>query len=207
MRMTPDGSPRDVIHSFGYGSNLCLDRLEARLGGTGTAVLVAVGYLSGYRFRFRKRSQDKNGDPQASGKGDALRTDNPADRVWGAIFEIDRARLPQLDEAEGLGHGYRRDPLPIQVGDKQHEALVYLATDIDDSLVPYDWYRRLVIDGLRSWPGIPEEYISQIEALSPGRPDPVKKRREEEWAWRCGRQSGCLLAPLRSGRPPRARIR
>src|SRR5438045_1373042 len=57
--------------TFGYGSNLCLDRLENRLGAQGSARYVATGYLSGRVLRFHKRSQDADGDPVASGKANA----------------------------------------------------------------------------------------------------------------------------------------
>lgn len=179
------GDGRTTVLSFGYGSNLCWDRLESRLGGPGTAQPVGVGFLAQHQLRFHKRSQDANGDPQASGKGNALYTGDPADRVWGLVFRLAQTRLPALDEAEGLGHGYERKSLSIQLAHQEVQAFVYVATDILNTLVPYDWYKRLVVNGLRSWPGIPKAYIDQIEAEVPSRLDPLARRAKKELAWTC----------------------
>jgi gamma-glutamylcyclotransferase (GGCT)/AIG2-like uncharacterized protein YtfP len=177
----PDGR----LRTFGYGSNLCIDRLEDRLGGTGSTVYVATGYLPGYTIRFHKRSQDVHGDRVASGKANVVRTNHLADQVWGVVFSVEVARVDALDEAEGLGHGYIIQPLPVRVENADLEADVYVAEPayVDDTLVPYDWYRRLVVDGARKWP-IPAEYIATIEA-GPSRPDPVTTRARRERAWTC----------------------
>lgn len=136
-RIAADPGPgATTVLSFGYGSNLCLDRLEARLGGPGTALAVGVGFLAGHVLRFHKRSQDRRGDPRPSGKGNAWETHVPTDGVWGVVFRIELRNLPALDEAEGLSHGYLRDSRPIQVGAQTIDALTYLATDIDDTLAP-----------------------------------------------------------------------
>lgn len=189
MRQPPDlqrtFGPDGKLRTFGYGSNLCIDRLDDRLGGPGSAVYVGTGYLPGYALRFHKRSQDSRGDPLPSGKGNAAKTGHAADRVWGVVFSIDIARVASLDDAEGLGNGYRLQSLPIRVGDTVAMADVYVAEldYIDDALTPYDWYRRLVVGGARNWP-IPTDYVDSIEA-GPSRPDPVETRARREWAWRC----------------------
>ena len=41
----------------------------------------------------------------------------------------------------------------------------YAATDIDSTLQPYDWYKRLIVEGAR-FHGLPEDYITAIEAVS-----------------------------------------
>lgn len=188
---TKAGVSLGTVLSFGYGSNLCLDRLENRLQGPGAVVAVGVGYLEGHELRFHKRSQDEHGDPRASGKGNALRTGKVEDRVWGVVFQIERGRLPLLDAAEGLGEGYARKVLAIRLADQGIEIhpFVYVATNIDDTLVPYDWYKRLVVNGLRSWPGIPPEYVGRIEANVQSRIDPLHRRAQREFAWACPSQT------------------
>jgi hypothetical protein len=81
--------------------------------------------------------------------------------------------------------GYERKPLPIQLANQQLQALVYVASDIVDALVPYDWYKRLVVNGRRSWPGIPQDYINRIDAEVPSRPDRLVRRAQRELAWTC----------------------
>jgi gamma-glutamylcyclotransferase len=48
-----------------------------------------------------------------SGKCDIEATGNPADRVYGVIFRIATAEERALDEAEGVGHGYRKDEITV----------------------------------------------------------------------------------------------
>jgi hypothetical protein len=80
-----------------------------------------------------------------------------------------RAFVPRLDEAEGLGHGYERQLLDIKVGGSAVPAFVYTATEgsVDDSLIPHDWYRHLVVTGAKAWQ-IPAVYIASIEAVRSG---------------------------------------
>lgn len=194
--------PSPTILTFGYGSNLCIDRLEARLGGPGAAEPIGVGYLARYDLRFHKRSQDRHGDPIASAKADALYTRRAGDRVWGVVFRVERSRLPLLDEAEGRGHGYRRVRRRITLGGERLWTWVYLATEVTQGLVPYDWYRRLMLDGLRSWRGIPKQYIQRTETQVPRRPDPVTTRAQREWAWVCPRRRLTTRRP-KAPRAPR----
>src|SRR5688572_17717037 len=46
---------------------------------------------------------------------------------------------------------------------------VYVATDIDDSIRPYHWYKALVVAGAREH-GLPDDYVAKLE-LAPAIPD------------------------------------
>jgi hypothetical protein len=89
---------------FAYGSNMLTRRLVAS---TPSATPVGIAYLEGYRLTFDKASRD------GSGKCDIEATGDRVDRVWGALFWIATADAANLDEAEGLGHGYRKGEVRV----------------------------------------------------------------------------------------------
>lgn len=153
---------------FAYGSNMCNARLQGRVP---SAQALQTATLTGYRFRFHKRSID------GSAKGNAFYTGNPEDVVYGVLFDIDAREKAALDRAEGVGNGYAE--LAVSVSDAtgiQREAFMYIAENsaIDDQLFPYIWYKQLVLDGARQH-ALPDEYVSQIEAI-PATEDPDRAR-------------------------------
>lgn len=154
---------------FAYGSNMCTGRLRQRVP---SAVPVRVARLLNHSLRFHKRS-DKDG----SGKCDAFFTGEPADVVWGVVFDIDPAEKPDLDRHEGLGHGYvERLIAVIDLDGGMHPVFMYAAGagHIDPALRPYSWYRRLVVEGARQH-ALPPDYIARIEAV-PATEDPDRDR-------------------------------
>ena len=143
---------------FAYGSNMCTGRLRNRVP---SARSVRIAKLTGHSFRFHKRSKDE------SAKGDAFETGNPGDLVWGVIFDINRREKPLLDSVEGLGKGYREKSATVfDEGGKRYDLFLYVAEPncIDNSLRPYSWYKRFVIDGARQHT-LPEEYMNAITAM------------------------------------------
>ena len=141
---------QESLRYFAYGSNMCTSRLRGR--GVPSAKPQSVVALKGYKLRFHKRSTT-----DSSAKCNAYRTDNPEDHVIGVIFDIDPAEKPELDKAEGLGHGYHE-----QCSDRLN-AYMYVADPdaIDDRLVPYTWYLDFVVGGAREH-NLPEEYVQQL---------------------------------------------
>src|SRR5882672_11448732 len=128
---------------FAYGSNMCAGRLGGRVS---SAVFVRIATLPKHSFRFHKRSTDR------SAKGDAFETGDPSDSVWGAIFEIDETEKSTLDEAEGLGRGYEEKVVTVfDENQQEHQVSLYFAdaNSIDNTLRPYSWYKRFVVDGAR----------------------------------------------------------
>ena len=157
---------------FAYGSNMCTGRLRRRVP---SAIPLRTAKLLNHSFRFHKRSRK-----DSSGKGNALFTGEPADVVWGVLFEIDADEECKLDEAEGLGHGYCRQTVTVhdQEGN-QHRAFMYVAeeTHIVPDLKPYTWYKYFVLEGARQH-GLPAEYVMQIEVM-PADEDPDRARDAE----------------------------
>jgi AIG2-like family len=162
---------------FAYGSNMCTGRLRRRVP---SATVVRIAKLTGYSFRFHKRSRD------GSGKGDAFETGDATDFVWGVIFEIDERQKPTLEEAEGLGAGYAEKVATVlDENGQEYRVVLYVAdaASIDDALRPYTWYKRFVVDGARQH-ALPNEYIEGV-AASPEVEDADRERDRRQRSIAC----------------------
>src|SRR5206468_3693901 len=136
------------------------------------AKVLGVGHVVGRRLQFHKRSTD------GSGKCDIPKSTNPSDTIHGVLFDIPDHQISNLDDAEGVGHGYERTTIEVTCDSTgSTTATVYLATpdSIDSSLAPYDWYHRLVLVGARQH-HLPPVYISEIAAV-PVHQDPKPDRK------------------------------
>jgi gamma-glutamylcyclotransferase len=151
---------------FAYGSNMFARRLVAR---TPSAVRITTAYVDGRRLTFDKVSTD------GSGKCDIEATGNPADRVYGVLFKIATAEERALDEAEGLGHGYRKDEITVVTSEGTVAAMAYIAIVKDPKRRPYDWYKAFVLQGATE-NALPTAYIDLIRAV-PSQTDPDTTRR------------------------------
>ena len=156
---------------FAYGSNMLEERLKSS-DRVPDATFLARGNVRGYRLRFHKKSNDE------SGKCNIVKTDFTKDIVCGVVFEFPEAQLDALDKAEGVGYGYHRDyDIPVWLtDDKDIRMLAYVADSdaIDDALIPYIWYHKLVIAGAEQH-RLPEEYIADLQAV-PYAEDPEPNR-------------------------------
>ena len=143
---------------FAYGSNLHPTRFRDRVP---SGRFLCLAELAGHTLRFHKRGQD------GSGKCNALFTGKPTDRVLGVIYHMATAEKPRLDLAEGLGRGYNLAQKRLLAGNMEHEVFFYEAEFgyIDDTLKPFTWYRRLVVDGCRAQ-GLPGSYARAIEDVA-----------------------------------------
>lgn len=143
--------------TFAYGSNMLLQKLKINMP---SAKKVANGYITGYRFSFNKVSK-KDG----SAKGNIVYTGNNDDIVWGIIYEISEEEKKALDREEGLGRGYRQEVVSITTSEgNEMDALAYIADirAIRNGLLPFDWYRDMVITGAKK-NGLPEDSITALE--------------------------------------------
>jgi hypothetical protein len=165
--------PDDVL-VFAYGSNLCLQRIGARVG---RVEPVGVGFVRGHVLRFHKHGRD------GSAKADAYFTGAPGDLVWGAIYRLGRVDKQRLDRFEGLGRDYLEfrvevdSPNGMPVG-----ALIYRASPevIDPARKPFSWYIRLCATGARQH-ALPASWVAMIEAADAVE-DPQAERHELELA-------------------------
>ena len=153
---------------FAYGSNLLAARLCRRVPG---AVALGRAFLAGHERRFHKRGRDGSGKCSVLPAGSGL---------WGAVFELPRAGKRMLDRIEGVGSGYREIAVRVRVGNDWIGAFSYRAEEghIDDSLVPFGWYKDLVVAGARER-RLPAAEIALLNAV-PAAPDPDADRARRE---------------------------
>ena len=132
-----------------YGSNLHPRRLTERVP---DARLLGTAQLEERALRFHKRGQD------GSGKCNVIET--PESNVHVAIYDLPAQQKPALDVAEGVGAGYRIETLEI---DGYGECFLYVATasHIDEKLLPFSWYKELVLAG-GEFLQFPREYVARI---------------------------------------------
>lgn len=84
--------------------------------------------------------------------------------VHGVVFQIPLDEKPALDAAEGLGKGYREIPCTVaKLGGEEIAAFMYVAEEdaVDESLLPYAWYKRIVLSGAREH-DLPATYVAAI---------------------------------------------
>ena len=156
---------------FAYGSNMLSRRLLARVP---SAIAVGVGYTSGRRLTFDKVSTD------GSGKCDIEPTPSQTDRVYGVLFEIPLAEKAGLDDAEGLGKGYREERVDVVTSCATRQALAYVATAKAPALRPYHWYKALVVAGATEH-RLPDPYVEWLRTIE-CKQDPKLTRRTENEA-------------------------
>lgn len=156
---------------FAYGSNMAEARLKRRIP---SAFKIGVANLPGHQLTFHNAST-KDG----SAKCDAFRTGGSEDLVVGVLFRMAPTEKAILDRYEGLGVEYRDAFVPVSLdGGGVEEALIYYATNIDPSLLPYHWYKEHVVRGAVE-NVLPEDYILRIESVvSVDDPDPQRHAME-----------------------------
>lgn len=159
----------DVLY-FAYGSNLCFERLEARVPSVRS---LGAAVLRGHELRWHKKGVD--GSAKCSivevgpGHGNGA--------VHGALFVLPEAEKPALDRAEGPG--YNDVTVSVESTDGTVTANTYVADEsvIDDTRRPYTWYKDLVVSGAESQ-GLPAEYVDALRLVDAvDDPDAERERR------------------------------
>jgi hypothetical protein len=134
-----------------YGSNLHPLRLGARVP---SARLIGGCTIPEWQLQFHKRGRD----------GSAKCTIAPAnDYICVAVFEVSPSDRMALDRIEGVGQGY--DIAAIKVPE-YGDCFCYVAseTHVDATLLPYGWYKELVLAGLE-YHGFAEDYIKKVRSI------------------------------------------
>ncbi len=177
--MTGSGAAAGVLiritHYLAYGSNMHTGRLRARLS---SVCAVEGARLGHHRLTFDKRGRD------GSGKCNIVAT--PDACLFGVLFRLPVSALIALDAIEG--RGYVRiavRPVGLDSG-RGYRAWCYRAPARAriPALVPFDWYRSLVVAGAHMH-RLPDDYIEDLQC-TPTRSDPNRFRR---------RRGQRLLAP------------
>ena len=157
------------MYYFAYGSNMSSRRLQRRID----AIRIGTGRLSRYQLRFHKVGKN-----DGTGKCDILFTDNPGDYVDGVIFEIADRDKVILDQIEGKGIGYDAILVDIEREEESIRAYAYIATDIDASLQPLDWYKTHVLYGAIE-NNLEDGYIEMIRSIPVIMDIDIKRKKDE----------------------------
>jgi gamma-glutamylcyclotransferase (GGCT)/AIG2-like uncharacterized protein YtfP len=151
---------------FAYGSNMHFGRMIERLS---RVRFLETAILGEHTIRFHKLGRD------GSGKCNVVA--DPERHVAGAIYRLETKALSRLDRIEGSG--YRRMPIVVRGirSARRYRANCYVAkaVAIEESLIPYDWYRDIVVDGAKCL-GLAEDYVKWLRSFA-AQTDPNRLRR------------------------------
>ncbi len=143
-----------ALLNFAYGSNMLSARIRQRVPG---AQLVGMATLRGHALRWHKVAKD------GSGKCNIIAAE-PSSVVHGILYEIPADEKKHLDRAEGLGFGYAEKDVQVDFKTSMLSATAYVATHIDESILPFTWYRVLVIAGAVEH-GLPIAYVNGLRGI------------------------------------------
>jgi gamma-glutamylcyclotransferase len=146
---------------FAYGSNLHPSWLSSRVP---SAEVVTKLNVPRWKLHFHKAGTDD------SAKCNIIPSNSSEDIIHGVIYEFNTVEQDKLDEVE-FGYHARS----MQFGHYK-EVLIYIAKDenINDQLLPYSWYRDIVIAGAE-YHRFPGNYIKFLRSFSTC-PDPDEER-------------------------------
>ena len=150
---------------FAYGSNLWYARLHQRCP---SIERLGMGRLPRHRFSFNKPGGD------GSGKAGIEAVDSD-EFVLGVLYRMSASDKSALDRIEGRGHGYLDQEVTVHSEGGPVDCFTYYPTLYEQSMPPWDWYKRYVLEGARQ-NRFPESYIDMIEQVEAW-PDPDHARR------------------------------
>jgi gamma-glutamylcyclotransferase len=148
------------VLNFSYGSNMLLERIRARVA---SAEPIGSAMLAEHELRWHKVGRD------GSAKCDIVACRREGAVVHGVLYALDPAEQASLDRAEGLGDGYELKPVLVRLASAggspvELAALAYGATRIDPLLLPFGWYRDLVVAGARQH-RLPPAYVAGLASV------------------------------------------
>ena len=139
------------MYYFAYGSNLNHAQMAERCKGS---KFIKRALLKDYRFVYDSYAGHREGAVanivQAIGS-----------EVWGALYEISKENLRELDKYEGYPTAYQRKEFEVQDDDGHLiRAIAYYRTGKTEGK-PSKGYELIVSDGAEDCE-LPREYISRI---------------------------------------------
>ncbi len=149
---------------------MALARLQERVP---SATVIGTYMLGSHQLRFHKYGMD------GSAKCDAYFTGRASDHLYGVVFDIQEAEKYRLDLAEGLGRGYdEKEVVVVDNYGNVQKPFLYYATDVDDSLLPFSWYKEHVLTGARA-AMLPACYIELIVKITVSKDSNIKREQRE----------------------------
>lgn len=144
---------------FAYGEMMFSARLHKVVP---QATCLGVAKIMGYKLYFHSRGHD---DP--SGKCNIIPVKDPDCEVYGVLYEINESERHLLDKDQSLGCGTQSITIKVFPNLSTSSgvfAYTYIAhkDNIFEDLVPYHWYKEMVLSGAREHQ-LPSEYIHHLE--------------------------------------------
>jgi len=101
--------------------------------------------------------------------------------MYGVLYEFDTQEKANLDALEGSGKACCEQLVQFSMNGETYTLYIYVAqsTHIDPTLVPYHWYKNLVLAGAR-YHNFPAQYVVAIEAIPPMDDPGVKLTQDSE---------------------------
>ena len=144
---------KDEVWYFAYGSNLNMGQMMNRVR-EWTVSKRAV--LKGYKLKFNAHS------PRWGGlTANVARTDNPDDKVYGALYRILREKVDVLSTYEGT----KPTDTPVEADGVNLQAKTYLFKRSRVSGNPPEAYLNVMLTGLRQH-GYPEAVIKEVKKIA-----------------------------------------
>ena len=159
---------------FAYGAKMISAGLYSIVP---QAQCLGVVKVMGYKLCFHNKSM-----LDASGKCNIIPVKDPANEVYGVLYEIPARDRYLLDKDQSLGYGNQEvtikvypafhDPDSLLIPPAGVFAFTYIAhkDNIFEDLVPFTWYKELIVSGAKEH-RLPADYIHRLEQCS-STPDP-----------------------------------
>jgi len=143
---------KDEVWYFAYGSNLNIGQMMNRVG-EWTVSKRAV--LKEYKLKFNVHS------PRWGGlTANVVKTDNPGDKVYGALYRILREKVDVLSTYEGT----KLTDTPVEADGVNLQAKTYIFKTSRVSGNPPEAYLNVMLTGLRQH-GYPEAVIEEVKKI------------------------------------------
>jgi gamma-glutamylcyclotransferase (GGCT)/AIG2-like uncharacterized protein YtfP len=144
-----------VTRYFAYGSNI-EDRNMSEF--CPSARPLGPGRLNGYRLEFSVYS-DRWG-----GGASNIEPDEDG-HVWGLVWSLEPEDVERLDTYEGHPTFYRREEVPVVMGDEITTCMTYRVAHQQGFVRPTDQYLNMVRSAMRVH-GLPPEALDMLEAAA-----------------------------------------
>ena len=154
----------DTVWYFSYGSNLDADRFRARV----------CNFFDRKRAILREYALRFSGEVTSEGGGGAIIETAAGGKVYGGVYQIERAQIDKMDEVE-LGSDKNpaqrgvRCTITLQCPDGGLDAEVYLVPTPKLYRAPSEKYLGHIINGLRQF-GYPESVLEEVRATAAREP-------------------------------------
>ena len=143
------------MYYFAYGSNMNQGQMRTRCP---DSKFIGIGILKNYRLDFTISDPDYWG-----GRGCADVVSDPGAKVWGAVYEVSKNDIENLDRAEG--EEYQRFLASILMDNKVVEADVYEVVNKAPFKSPSLAYIGVIKQAASEY-GFPESYQAFLDSVS-----------------------------------------